>query len=126
MGFWYLAEAILEKTRRTLLAFVLFFLNGGFGIIYFLDNLAGKDKSNFKRIFTEFYQTPTNYVNSVRDAVDSAGQAIKVQSYSNIRWTNVIADMLLPRGQRFSVGCAFLLRCTFFIWRCSRTKSNIL
>ena len=106
MGFWYLAEAILEKTRRTLLAFVLFFLNGGFGIIYFLDNLAGKDKSNFKRIFTEFYQTPTNYVNSVRDAVDSAGQAIKVQSYSNIRWTNVIADMLLPQ------------RATLFGWMC--------
>lgn len=105
-GFWFLAEAVLEKTRRTLLAFFLFFLDGGFGIIYFLDNLGGENKTNFTRIFTEFYETPTNYVNSGRDAVDMAGNTITVQSFANVRWTNVIADMLLPQ------------RATLFGWTC--------
>ncbi len=106
MGFWYLAESILKKAGRTLLAFVLFFFDGGFGIIYFLDNLKGEDKSNFKRIFEAFYETPTNYVNDLRDAVNAAGETVQVQSYSNIRWTNVIADMLLPQ------------RATLFGWMC--------
>ena len=106
MGFWYIAEAILEKAGRTALAFVLFFFNGGFGIIYFLDNLKGEDKSNFLRIFTEFYETPTNLVNSGRDALTTAGETVEVSTYTNIRWVNVIADMLLPQ------------RATLFGWMC--------
>ena len=82
-GFWFLASEILKKTSKTALAFTFFFLNGGFGIIYFLDNLV-KDPENFTRIFTAFYNTPTNLVNSGT-------------SYSNIRWTNSMVDMMLPQ-----------------------------
>jgi hypothetical protein len=62
---------------------MLFFLNGGFGLIYFLDNLGNNNK-NLTRIFTNFYETPTNLVN-------------KGTSYTNIRWTNTIVDMMLPQ-----------------------------
>lgn len=82
-GFWFLAISILKKTKKTIIAFMLFFLNGGFGLIYFLDNLK-KNSANFTRIFTAFYETPTNLVN-------------KSNSYSNIRWTNTIVDMMLPQ-----------------------------
>ncbi len=79
-GFWFLAMSILKRTSKTIMAFILFFLNGGFGLIYFLDNLR-KNNSNFTRIFTEFYETPTNLV----------------QEPTNIRWTNTIVDMMLPQ-----------------------------
>lgn len=106
-GCWYIAEAILERVGRVWLAFTLFFLDGGFGIIYFLDNLKGEDKSNFTRIFTAFYETPTNYVNSDRYVLAANGSDfVAVKGYSNIRWTNIIADMLLPQ------------RATLFGWMC--------
>ena len=38
------------------------------------------EPQNFLRIFSEFYQTPTN-----------------LTAEGNIRWVNVIADMLLPQ-----------------------------
>ncbi|NLC44829.1 MAG: SoxR reducing system RseC family protein [Clostridiales bacterium] len=82
-GFWFLAMRILKRTSKAVIAFMLFFLNGGFGLIYFLDNLR-VDKSNFTRIFTSFYNTPTNLVNHEG-------------SFSNIRWTNTIVDMMIPQ-----------------------------
>ncbi len=87
MGVWYVAEAILKSIGRTSLAFSFFCLDGGFGLIYFLDGTAS-NKTNFTRIFTAFYETPTNLVDK------------------NVRWTNVIADMLLPQ------------RATLFGWMC--------
>lgn len=106
IGFWYIAEAILERAGKVWLAFTLFFLNGGFGIMYFLDNLKGEDKSNFKRIFTSFYKTPTNLVNDVEEVIGASGKPVQINTYTNIRWTNVIADMLLPQ------------RATLFGWMC--------
>ncbi|MBQ7444635.1 MAG: hypothetical protein IJS71_01670 [Clostridia bacterium] len=87
MGVWYLAEGILEKPGRTALAYTFFLLDGGLGIFYFLDGTK-KNPENFTRIFTAFYNTPTNLVDE------------------NVRWTNVIADMLLPQ------------RATLFGWMC--------
>ncbi|MBQ3894101.1 MAG: hypothetical protein II739_02140 [Clostridia bacterium] len=87
MGVWYLAEAILVKTGRTALAYVFFLLDGGLGLFYFLDGTK-TDPKHFTRIFTAFYETPTNLTSE------------------NVRWTNVIADMLLPQ------------RATLFGWMC--------
>lgn len=64
-----------SKARLTLL---LFFLNGGFGFTYFL-NQAKENGYAFSDIFTGFYMTPTNLL------------------AENIRWVNVIADMFLPQ-----------------------------
>ncbi len=62
---------------KSFLAFVLFFFNGGLGFLYFINK--GFISENFTRIFTEFYQTPTNYVDE------------------NIQWHNIICDMLIPQ-----------------------------
>ena len=83
LGFWLLAEAVLGKFSKASVAFVLFFLNGGFGTFYFLDNLR-KDPKNFTQIFTEYYHTPTNFVNSQGGT-------------TNICWTNTVVDMMLPQ-----------------------------
>lgn len=84
-GMWNLAYAVLKRISKALTAFLLFFFNGGFGLIYFLDGLnAEGGEENFKRIFTAYYETPTNYVNS--------GTRL-----SNICWTNTVVDMMIPQ-----------------------------
>ena len=96
-GFVVLAREVLGDFRATALAAVLFFLNGGFGFFYFIDG-AGADPERFTRIFHAFYQTPTNLVQQ------------------NIRWTNVICDMLIPQRTTL-VGWNFLFLVLWLLWR---------
>ena len=74
-GVWLLARRLLKSAGAASLGFWLFFMGSGFGFVYFL----GGEKGNFTRIFTAFYETPTNYVQE------------------NIRWVNPIVDMLVPQ-----------------------------
>lgn len=74
-GVWLLARRLLKSAGAASLGFWLFFVGSGFGFVYFL----GGEKGNFTRIFTAFYETPTNYVQE------------------NIRWVNPIVDMLVPQ-----------------------------
>ncbi|EJW99012.1 hypothetical protein, membrane, partial [gut metagenome] len=74
-GGWLLAKELLGTNAKANLAYWLFFMGSGFGFVYFL----GGDKKNFTRIFTSFYETPTNYVQE------------------NIRWVNPIVDMMVPQ-----------------------------
>ncbi len=73
-GMYTFAESWLKDKWKAFLAFVLFFFNGGFGIIYFLNG-----SYTFSDLMTGFYHTPTNLVDV------------------NVRWTNTIVDMLLPQ-----------------------------
>ena len=75
MSFILLAFEVSTDRRATQLATLLFFLNGGLGFIYFF----GWHEYNFAQILTEFYKTPTNY------------------NAMNVRWSNVIADMIIPQ-----------------------------
>ncbi|MCR4605851.1 MAG: hypothetical protein K5639_07645 [Eubacterium sp.] len=79
-GMVCVAKELLKKTKKVgakvVLAFSLFFFNGGLGIWYFIHPATSE---NFSRIFTEFYQTPTNLVDY------------------NVQWHNVICDMLIPQ-----------------------------
>ncbi len=85
---------MLRTKGQAALAFLLFFANGGLGVFYFL----GGEEGNFSRIFTAFYQTPTNYTDR------------------NIRWVNVIADMMLP--QRATLfGWAVLFSTLYLLYR---------
>lgn len=96
-GVWLLFDAWLKDKGKTLLAWVLFFLNGGFGFVYFLNGEETLQES-FTRLFTGFYQTPTNLVDE------------------NIRWVNMIVDMLLP--QRATLfGYAVLFFALYLLFR---------
>ena len=74
-GGWLLAYTLLGERGKASLAYWLFFMGSGFGFAYFL----GGGKENFSRIFTAFYETPTNYVQE------------------NIRWVNPVMDLLIPQ-----------------------------
>ncbi len=76
LGAWMLFAVWLKDAGKALLAWVLYFLNGGFGFVYFLEGNLGEQMN---RLFTGFYQTPTNLTEE------------------NIRWVNMIVDMLLPQ-----------------------------
>lgn len=107
-GMYLLAVKILESLGRSarakaLVAFVLFFFNGGFGFLYFLPK---EGTENFTRIFTGFYETPTNYVPE------------------NIQWHNIICDMLIP--QRATLfGWAILFPILYLIM-CGRKNKDTL
>ena len=79
-GYMILAQQVLGDRRKTIAAAaLLFFLNGGLGFLYDFD-LAGRD--NFQKveeIFTGYYKTPAN------------------QPDLNLRFSNVIADLLIPQ-----------------------------
>lgn len=93
---YLLFEAWLKDNRKAVMGFVLFFVGAGFGFLYFLPQNG--DWSNFTRIFTAFYETPTNYVEE------------------NIRWVNPIADLLIP--QRATLyGWAVLFPCLYLLYR---------
>lgn len=81
-GMYCTAKYLLRQMGRgyrgkSLMAFALFFLNGGFGFYYFVKK--GFHSENFMRIFSAFYETPTNY------------------TACNIQWHNVLCDMLIPQ-----------------------------
>ena len=77
-GFAILVWTITRSPAATLLATILMFLNGGLGFIYPIDRI-GRDASAWQEIFTGFYKTPTN------------------QPDLNLRWVNVICDMMIPQ-----------------------------
>lgn len=78
MGFYFLSHKVTRNKAASILATVFFFFCGGFGFSYFFEG-AKADRTVFKKIFTEYYQTPTNY------------------NGRNIRWANAICDMIIPQ-----------------------------
>ncbi len=102
VGVWMFFERWLKESGKTALATLLFFVGGGFGYVYFFDLLKG-NSYNFTRIFTAFYETPTNNVNF------------------GIKWVNPIADMLVP--QRATLfGWALVFPCLYLLYRAAFEK----
>lgn len=78
LGFLVFAWEVTHSRGATVAAFLLMFLNGGLGFLYALDGVW-KDSTAFREIFTGFYATPTN------------------QPELNLRWVNVVCDMMVPQ-----------------------------
>ena len=79
-GYMLLAHQVLGDRRKAVaVAAMLFFFNGGLGFLYDFD-LAGRDNfEKVREIFTGYYRTPAN------------------QPELNLRFSNVIADLLIPQ-----------------------------
>ncbi|MBR5287253.1 MAG: hypothetical protein IKU34_01515 [Clostridia bacterium] len=79
-GYMLLAQQILGgRNKAVAVAALLFFFNGGLGFLYDFD-LAGRDGfAKVREIFTGYYKTPAN------------------QPDLNLRFSNVIADLLIPQ-----------------------------
>lgn len=96
-GVYFFFERWLVSQKAALFATFLFFIGGGFGFSYFFDYLK-VEPFGFFRLFSDFYNTPTNN--------PSLG----------LRWVNTIADMLIP--QRATLfGWALLFPCLYMLRR---------
>ena len=91
MGFYTVAFTLTQRKAAAVLATVLFFFNGGLGLIYFLDG-AKADHSVFTRIFTGYYTTPTNF---------------RGNEGRNICWVNTVCDMIIPQRTTMAGWCVF-------------------
>ncbi len=78
-GFLLLSWELTGSRRATAIAFFLMFLNGGLGFFYTFDGAFRTGWSGLKNALFGFYQTPTNMPDL------------------NLRWVNVIADLMIPQ-----------------------------
>lgn len=99
-GFWLLADKLTKRVGPSLMAGLLFTCNGGFGFIYFFG------KYRFSEIFTGFYTTPTNLVDE------------------DIRWVNVICDMLIPQRTTMAGWCVVIAAIFLLITAIEKTLEN--
>lgn len=113
-GYLILAQHISGKRRVAVLAALLFFINGGLGFLYSFDMLGVSQGipgdhelqsgtgllSRLDTILHGWYQTPANHA--------------EFTSY-NLRWSNVIADMLIPQRTILGGWC-LLLPCLYLLW----------
>ncbi len=97
-GFYCFIKFWFKKGSVAFVAFILFFYDGGFGFIHFLN------KVTFSKNFTEFYFTPTS-----------------IGDY-NYRWAQIIANMLIP--QRATLfGWAVLFPLLAFLYYAKENRS---
>ncbi len=105
-GFVMLAWEMVHDARAVLLAAALLFLNGGLGFIYVIDGALG-DPARWNEVFTGFYKAPANLVDN------------------NIRWVNVMVDMMLPQRTLLAGWCV-VLPALWLLMRCVREKDRKL
>lgn len=98
MGFLLTAREVVSSKAAAVLAFLLFFINGGLGFIYHFDLAGGEIGQRLQTIFQGFYQTPTNQPDPY-----------------NLRWSNVIADMMVPQRTTLA-GWMGLLPCIYMLF----------
>ncbi|HRX59054.1 MAG TPA: hypothetical protein P5075_09795 [Eubacteriales bacterium] len=97
LGVYCFFEEWLRQKRKAVFAMLLFFVGGGFGFWYFFDLLKA-NPDNLTRLFTAFYETPTNFVSN------------------GLRWVNPIADMMIPQ-RALLFGWSLLFPCLFLLYR---------
>ncbi len=89
IGFVIFAWEITKNKYAVVLAFVFMFINGGLGFLYTFDGVF-RDSTALREVFTGFYKTPTN------------------QPDLNLRWVNVICDMMIPQRTLLAGWCVLL------------------
>jgi len=103
---YFFFESWLRKKSTAVFACYLFFIGGGFGFAYFFDRLQFSPDT-LGRLFTAFYETPTNF------------------PALGLRWVNPIADMLIP--QRATLfGWAVLFPCLYLLHQAAFEKQSQL
>jgi len=101
-GFLMLAWEMTKSWRAVLLSYGLMFLNGGLGFAYLFD-MAGRDPSRLQEAFTGFYKAPANLIDE------------------NIRWVNVLVDMILPQ-RTLMAGWLVVIPALWLLMRCLKER----
>ncbi len=113
-GYYLLAQRVLNKKGTVLLATLFFFLNGGLGFLYAFDmtgvslGSSGYNElqsgtgliSRIGNILNGWYQAPANHAEF---------------TMYNLRWSNVICDMLIPQRTTLGGWCQ-VLPCLYLLY----------
>ncbi len=78
-GFMLLSWELTRSKKAVAIAFLLLFLNGGLGFLYTFDGFFKDHAARLNDALYGFYLTPTNMPDL------------------NLRWVNVIADLMIPQ-----------------------------
>jgi len=97
-SFVVFAQEVLKKWSSTVIATLLFFINGGLGFFYYFPK-------NLSPIFSEIANSPTHLFDQ------------------NIIWSNVICDLLIPQRTTLG-GWAFLLLALWSLYRAINTSQR--
>ncbi len=100
-GFVMFAWEITRSRAATALSFLFLFLNGGLGFLYTFD-MAMSDPSRLHSALYGFYQAPAN------------------MPALNLRWSNILCDMLLPQ-RALLPGWMLLSACLWLMTRSMQT-----
>lgn len=105
MGVMCLAREMTAGKKTIILAALLFFLNGGLGFLYDFDMAGGVEYDGtltlwmrIEDILNGYYKTPTNQ-----------------PTPNNLRWSNVIADLMLPQRTLLGGWC-MVIPCFYLLW----------
>jgi hypothetical protein len=120
-GYIILAERMAKGRRAAVLAALFVFLNGGLGFLYVFDMSGvslGDTSTNalqmgtwgdrLQNVIRGWYQTPTNHA--------------EFTTY-NLRWSNIIADMLIPQ-RTFLGGWCLLIPCIYLLYDAIEGKAR--
>ena len=107
MGVMCMAREMTVGKKTVILATLLFFLNGGLGFLYDFDQAGGWEANGtptfwarIRAILMGFYKTPTNQPDP-----------------NNLRWSNVIADLMIPQRTLLGGWC-MALPCFYLLYLC--------
>ncbi len=104
-GYMLLAQEVLGGRRKAVaVAALLFFFNGGLGFLYDFDMMGRDGFEKIREIFTGYYKTPAN------------------QPDLNLRFSNVIADLMIPQRALMG-GWAMVLPALYLLIRSARERS---
>ena len=121
-GYVLLACRLSDRRRVAALAALLFFINGGLGFLYLVDmqgtvqGTVGNHElqsvvgllPRIRLVLGGWYQTPTNHA--------------EFTTY-NLRWSNVIADMMVPQRTTLA-GWSQVLPCLYLLYDCFCPESE--
>ncbi|MBE5811274.1 MAG: hypothetical protein E7318_10120 [Clostridiales bacterium] len=113
MGVMCLAREMTAGRKTIILAALLFFLNGGLGFLYDFDLAGGAEYDGTLTLWTRieaildgYYMTPTNQ-----------------PTPNNLRWSNVIADLMLPQRTLLGGWC-MVIPCFYLLWTAFSEKAE--
>lgn len=105
VGYMLLAREVLGGRHKAVaVAALLFFLNGGLGFLYDFDMMGRDGFAKIREIFTGYYKTPAN------------------QPDLNLRFSNVIADLMIPQRALMG-GWAMVLPALYLLIRSAKERS---
>ena len=120
-GYAILADRMADSKKAAMIAALFFFLNGGLGFLYLVDmqgEILGSSQDNelqavrglwerIQAVLDGWYQTPANH---------------REFSTYNLRWSNVIVDMIVPQRTTMGGWC-MVIPCLYLLYDALRPET---